>query len=508
MRSNHLIVAWLVMAVSGVSLGAQSRAVPLIEAVKKGDMATVRRLATKGPVDAAEVDGTTAMHWAAYGEHLESVDVLLRAGASAKSANRYGVTPLSLAALKGSAGIIERLLAAGADPNVTVEGGETPLMSAARAGRVDAVTALLARGADVHARESTRGQNALMWAAAEGHAPVIGVLAAAGADVNGRAASPAAVTKGKAQAGTAGPNMGAPLGRIDELTPLLFAARRGHAEAVTALLDAGARINDTAVDGSGPAALAAANAYYDLALSLLDKGADPKAASRGWTLLHQVARTRTPHVRRLPPPYGYDADASLTLVRKLIEGGVDVNARMTADVNDGYRHFERRVGATPFYLAAKSGDLKMMRLLLDRGADPGLATNAGDTPLIGLSGLSLGAPGEDGLTDAQTVEAAALMLGDRRTDVNAVNKDGFAALHGAAYRGAVGLVQLLVDKGARLDLRTRTGFTPWTIATGWAPDNHAYEQPAAEALIRKLMDERGIPVTGPRGVELQTKLQK
>lgn len=506
MRANHLIVAWLVLAVSGVSLGAQGRGVPLVEAVKKGDMPAVRQFVQQGKVDVAEVDGTTALHWAAYGEHPESVDILLKAGASAKSANRYGVTPLSLAALKGNAGIIERLLAAGADPNVTVEGGETPLMSAARAGRVDAVKALLARGADVHARESTRGQNALMWAAVEGHVPVIQVLVAAGADVNGRAAPPAAVGKGKGQA--AGPNMGAPLGRIDELTPLLFAARRGHTEAVTALLDAGARINDTAADGSGPAALAAANAYYDLALLLLDKGADPKAASRGWTLVHQVARTRTPHVRRLPPPYGYDADASLTLVKKLIERGVDVNARMTADVNDGYRHFERRVGATPFYLAAKAGDVKMMRLLLDSGADPGLATNAGDTPLIGLSGLSLGAPGEDGLTDAQTVEAAALMLKDPRTDVNAVNKDGFTALHGAAYRGAVGLVQLLVDKGARLDLKTKTGFTPWTIATGWAPDNHAYEQPAAEALIRKLMDERGIPVTGPRGIELQTKLQQ
>ena len=92
--------------------------------------------------------------------------------------------------------------------------------------------------------------------------------------------------------------------------------------------------------------------------------------------------------------------------------------------------------------------------------------------------------------------------------VNAVNKEGFTALHGAAYRGATGLVQLLVDRGARLDVRTKTGFTPWTIATGWAPDNHAYEQPAAEALIRKLMDERGVPITGPRGIELQTKLQK
>src|SRR5206468_2107141 len=133
--------------------------------------------------------------------------------------------------------IIERLLIAGADPKVTVEGGETPLMSAARAGRADAVKVLVAHGADVNARESTRGQNALMWAAVEGHVPVIQALIEAGADVNDRATAPAAVAKGKSQAGAAGPNMGAPSGRIDEMTPLLFAARRGHTEAVTALLD-------------------------------------------------------------------------------------------------------------------------------------------------------------------------------------------------------------------------------------------------------------------------------
>ena len=506
MRSNPLIVSWLVLVACGVSLGAAGREVPLIEAVKKGEEQAVRRLAQQGQVNTAEIDGTTALHWAAYGEHLASVDILIAAGANAKAANRYGVTPISLAALRGNAVIIEHLLAAGADPNVTVEGGETPLMSAARAGRADAVKALLAHGADVNARESTRGQNALMWAAVEGHVSVIQVLAAAGADVNGRAAAPASITQGRARA-NGGPNMGTS-GRIDALTPLLFAARRGQAGAVKALLDAGARINDTAADGSGPVALAAANAHYDLALLLLDKGADPQAATKGWTLLHQIARTRTPHVRRLPPPPGYDAEASLTLVKKLIERGVDVNTRMTVDVNDGYRHFDKRVGATAFFLASKSADLKMMRLLLEKGADAGLATDLGDTPLIGLSGLSLGAPGEDGLTDAQLIEAVTLILEHAGGTLNAANREGFTALHGAAYRGSLGMVKLLVDRGARLDLRTKTGFTPWTIATGWAPDNHAYEQPEAEVLLRKLMEERGVPITGPRGVELQTKLQQ
>ena len=125
----------------------------------------------------------TALHWAIYHDDPDMAAQLLRAGASVKAANRYGVTPLSLACTNGNSVLIERLLEAGADPNLALPGGETPLMTAARTGTLVAVKALLSRGATVDAKDEVRGQTALMWAAAEGHADVVQALIDAGADV-------------------------------------------------------------------------------------------------------------------------------------------------------------------------------------------------------------------------------------------------------------------------------------------------------------------------------------
>ena len=132
-------------------------------------------------------DGTTALHWARYQDDLEDGGAIAsRAGADVKAANRYGVTPLSLACTNGNGAMVELLLKAGADPNTTLPGGETALMTAARTGKIEPVKALLSRGADVHAKEDRRGQTALMWAAAEGHAEVVEALIKAGADFRAR----------------------------------------------------------------------------------------------------------------------------------------------------------------------------------------------------------------------------------------------------------------------------------------------------------------------------------
>src|SRR5262249_13776768 len=86
----------------------------LIDAVKAGDKTGVSSLlGQRAIVNAAEADGTTALHWAVRGDDLETVDRLIRAGADVKAANRYGVTPLYLASVNGSAAVIERLLRAG-----------------------------------------------------------------------------------------------------------------------------------------------------------------------------------------------------------------------------------------------------------------------------------------------------------------------------------------------------------------------------------------------------------
>jgi uncharacterized protein len=504
MRLNRVgaTAAATLLVCSGIA-GAAVRDLPLVDAIKNGDLAAIRTVLPKADVNAAEVDGSTAVHWAAYREQLEALDLLIAAGGNVKVANRYGVTPLSLASIKGNAAIVERLLRAGADPNVPLPGGETPLMTAARAGKADALRVLLAHGAHVNAREETRGQTALMWAAAEGNAAAIEALIEGGADPNLRANGPA--EREDSNAGL--------VKRTDQLTPLLFAARRGHIIAVRALLKGGANINDLAPDGSGVVNLAIANAHYELASILLDEGADPTAATNGWTALHQLMRTRRPSLDRIAPPVGYDDDFALTLAQKLVAHGADVNARMVKDVNDGYRRNERRVGATPFFLAAKGVDARMMRVLLANGADPRMATEDGTTPLLVAAGFGESAPHESG-TDQDARAAVKVCLeatgGD---DLNVANKEGWTALHGAAYRGDNEMVQMLVNRGARLDAKIKQGFTPLGIANGWAGAGDSgvggdvHYQPETIVLLRRLMIERGLSPDGPENLGRKVLLQ-
>ena len=170
----------MVFLLSAASLtGADAR---LADATEKMDRASIRTLLQQDiDVNAPQIDGMTALHWAAYQDDQETVKLLVRSGAHLRAANRYGVTPLSLACTNGNGAMVEFLLEAGADPNATLRGGETALMTAARTGKFGAVKALLSRGADVHSKESRRGQTALMWAAAEGHEEVVDALIRAGA---------------------------------------------------------------------------------------------------------------------------------------------------------------------------------------------------------------------------------------------------------------------------------------------------------------------------------------
>src|SRR6185295_17940518 len=146
----------------------------LAEAVKKGDKATAAALLQqKVDVNAPEIDGTTALHWAVRADDLALADKLLAGGAKVKVSNRYGVTPLYLASLNGSAPMLEKLLKAGADANEVGNEGETALMTAARTGNVAAAKVLLARGATVDSKEGWRGQTALMWATAQNHPEMV-----------------------------------------------------------------------------------------------------------------------------------------------------------------------------------------------------------------------------------------------------------------------------------------------------------------------------------------------
>ena len=469
---RHAILLFM-LSVATTAAAAES---PLVHAVKAGDAAAVRALVKQRvDVNVAEADGTTALHYAVQRNDAETVDVLIRAGAKVSAANRYGITPLQVAATIGSAAIIGKLLQAGADPNTATPEGETVLMTAARTGDAASIELLASRGADVNAREGWKGQTALMWAAAENNAAAMKVLVEAGAEVNARS-------------------------KTNVFTPLLFAVRAGHVDASRVLLDAGANVNQVMSDGTSPLVLAAINGHYELASFLLERGANPNADAQGWTTLHQIAWTRRPNTGfNLPGAVATGNLNSLALVRKLVTLGADVNARQKKEPKDGFRNQLNRIGATPFLLAAKSVDLPLMRQLLELGADPKITTEDGTTALMAAAGVGIWAPGENPGTDGEALAALKLAFEVGAGDVNAIDSNGETAMHGAVYRaGSIAMLTFLIDKGARLDVRNKKGWTPLIAADGveYTP-NVLKRYPDTAAFLRKALAERGLPVPPP-----------
>jgi len=468
----------VVALAAGALYGARSNA-PLADAAEEMDKATLRTLiAQHADLNAAQIDGMTALHWAAFRDDVESARMLIDAGANVKSANRYGVTPLSLAAMNGDGAVVELLLKAGADPNTTLPGGETALMTAARTGKLQAVKALIAHDAHVNTREPRSGQTALMWAAAEGNVETIEALLQAGANLHERLDS--------------------------GYTPFLFAVREGKLPAVKALVKAGASVNEIVephkatgptrpASGAGwPRAgmsamvLAAANAHFELAAWLLDNGADPNAAGAGYTALHTIASIRKPGLGdNDPAPQGSGNMTSLQFVQKLVEKGADINARMTKNVKFGLAGINQ-VGSTPFFQAARTADAELMRLLAKLGADTKINNADNSTPLMAAAGLGTRSPGEDAGTEAEVVEALQVAL-DLGADINAVDNNGETAMHGAAYKNSPKAVEFLAAKGAKIEIwnqKNKQGWTPLTIAEGHRFGNFKPSLVTVEALHR------------------------
>lgn len=460
-------------------LHAAAPEIPLLDAIRKTDRAAVRTLLKQTDVNSTEADGTTALHWATHLDDLETVQLLLQAGANVAARNRFGSTPLGLACLNGNSAMIETLLKAGADVNATVGEGETPLMTAARTGKLDAVKVLLNRGANVNMKEGWRGQTALMWAAAEGYAPVIRLLVEKGADLHARS------------------NGG--------FTPLLFAAREGKIDAVQTLLALGADLNDAlpvsrrnaAADppavpekGSNALLLAAGNAHYELAAILLDRGSDPNAAPQGWTALHQISWVRKAGIAGSndPAPEGSGNMTSLEFVRKLVAKGANVNSLVTKRPPAGVTELNM-IGGTPLFLAARTADAELMQLLVDLGADPSLRNADETTTLMAAAGVGTRAPGEDPGTESEMVEAVKLAL-DLGNNVNSVDKNGETAMHGAAAKFAASIVQLLAANGAKSQIwnqKNKKGYTPLSIAQGVQRGMNVVGHPATADAIRKAL---------------------
>jgi ankyrin repeat protein len=523
-----------------------------------------------GSATAAEPDGTTALHRAAYHGDVAAAKALLAKGAKADAVTDTGMTPLELACEAGNPEIVRLLLKSGANANQPLRNGETPLMMAARTGRVPVLEVLLAHGAKIDEREKLRGTTALMWAAANSNPEAVRLLVAKGADVNARSATVApgrrpylappgreriqefidgtglrgavveqeapdtqkpgsenisaedrAAAKHRFEAQQAAakaaiskfPNTAKYAQRGEKqfggLTPLLFAAREGDLASVKILLDAGVDVNQTSEYGWTALLTATQNRFYKLGVYLIERGANPNLANEGgWNPLYIATDNR--NIERGEYPTRKPDMDHLDYIKRLLAAGANPNQRMrsSTETRTVFTHqwlFEE--GATPFLRAAQSGDLVLMKLLLERGADPSIPTDHNVTPLMVASGIGW----VEGVTyewsPQATYDTVKLLL-ELGANVNAQDTlDGRTALMGAAHKGRNDVIELLVKNGADLathDIGSRDSIHVLSGITWQAIDyadglvrvgvQSAIAHPETSALLRRLMKERKLPV--------------
>jgi ankyrin repeat protein len=490
-----LFVASLFLSLFSLRAGVAAEA-RVADAVMNGDTDIFRSLpADRENINAAQPDGTTALHWAVRRDDVAAVAALIKAGADVKAANRYGVTPINLAATNGNAAIIRKLLDAGVDANNANPGGETALMTASRSGSAEAVKLLLDRGANANAKDAVHAQTALMWAVLENHPDVVKLLIAGGADVN--AHTTVTLPKGEYVPARAGGASGNGIIRQRALptadggmTALLFAIRDGNVDMMRLLLDHGADLAQGSGNHTTPLIIALLNGQVGIASELLEKGADPNAADD----YHRAALFAAIDLRNFNhDKYGdlpTDGRDPLDVIKALLKKGADPNLRTNTVPVHGLMQFDASWvnfdGETPFVRAALSGDIEVMRLLLANGADANIATTQGTTALMAASGINWIPAQTFSHSEADYVEAVKLCV-ERGADVNASNSLGLTAMHGAANRGWVSVMQILADHGAKVDAKDKEGRTPMTFAKGiFLAVRPPVAKPEAMALLDKL----------------------
>ena len=559
--------------------GALSPDSPVADAAMTGDAASVRALLSDGAdVNAPQGDGMTALHWAARSANADLAGLLLEAGADVGAVTRIGAyTPLLLASEVGSAHVVRLLLAGGAEQTATTDdvGGATPLHLAAGAGGAEAVRLLLEHGGDADAREARWGQTPLMYAAARGREAAVRALLEGGADpalatwvtditalaewsqadrraraarMRGEPEPPVPPQPAPSDAPLAAAS-DAPAGRpaaedeadydrpIEEpeplgygdligghggLTALLHAAREGHAGTVRALLEAGADIDQVSGgDHTSPMLIAMINGHFDLAMELFDHGADPQLASAaGATPLFAALNAHWAPKSRYPQQhaYGQQRHSYLDVMRRLLDAGVDPNARLGKHLwwvsyNFDLLQIDLK-GATPFWRAAYSLDVEAMKLLVEYGADPHLATikvpprrlPAWDREKRDLSGVPpvpVGGPADYPIHAATGIgygqgfpsnahryvpdgwlPAVRYLVEELGADVNRRDEEGYTPLHNAASRGDLEVIRFLVEHGADVTAVSRVGQTTADMANG--PYQRTQPFPEAVALLESL----------------------
>jgi ankyrin repeat protein len=560
-RGDRTAVQALIAKKADVNATQGDGATALHWAAFKGDREMAQMLVSAGAKAAvANRNGSTPLWLAAINGDAPMIALLLRAGADANEKLPLGRSPLMIAARTGSVDAIKALLEGGADVNAKdTQRGTTPLMWAADEGHEAAIQLLIERGADVSARSNPapRGGGPALGksndprkavaaqaaaVAARQSPPSFGELRALesnGAPANANAGGNAAGGRGGAGGGRAGGAGGAGRGGAGRggaadgaddqddaavaagigvnrrarpldgggLTALVMSARANDQGAVKALLDAGANVNQQTLYGWTPLLVATQNRNYKLGAYLIERGADVNLAHNGgWTPLYLATDNR--NIENGDYPVRKPDMDHLEFIRLLIDKGANVNHRVK-DSTETRTVFTNQWldenGATAFLRASQSGDVELMKLLLSKGADPKINTALNVSPLHVAAGIGW----VEGVTyewsAKQTLEAVKMLL-DLGLDVNLQADTGRTALHGAAHKGHVGVIQALYDKGAKLDVRdygntdNRGGklaahtFLAVDYADGLVRVGvqSAIPHPEAGLLMRKLMEAQGM----------------
>jgi ankyrin repeat protein len=506
LRLRSICLAMLLATPGALSAG------PVADAAMNGDLDLLRRLVQEQPnVNEPQVDGATALHWAAHANDIGMAEFLIEAGADVSARNRVGASPMLSAVINGNAQLIGLLLENGADANAAVSNtGDTPLMLAARTGIAEAVQVLLDHGADVNARETWGQTTPLMWAVAENHAAVARILVSHGADIEARSVYIPPDTGRGFEGGLPRDRRPEEVGAVifagGELTPLLIAARDGHLESVQVMVEAGADINAIAADGKDALGLAIFNGSYDIAHYLVDAGINVNQADaqRFTPLFWAVERRNMETAPNFPWVVTEDP---LSLIKKLLDKGADPNWLINNTPRARMRGGSPRiVYATAIMRAAFSADLELVQMLLEYGADPHIKSSDNETTLGAAAGLGwvAGFHKDRSLTDRMEIIK---ILVDMGMDVNWQDNYGISPLMVAANLGDLDIIQYLIDQGADLgayDLGKKNDgafgasiepLMPIDYAIGvgtFAPNNAIVLKQEAVDLMKREMDARGI----------------
>jgi ankyrin repeat protein len=464
--------------------GATAASIGLPDAAHNRQKAAVEELLKQqADVNATDVEGMTALIWAAHWNDLDLARTLLRAGANPNAKSAFDDTALYEACVNGNAAMVEALLEAGVDANGSRGEGETALMTASRTGNAETVKVLLAYGADPKAQESWRHETALMWAAAENHTDVVRALIGAGSDVNAKSVV-WEWPKLKLRSGDLG--VALPDGG---LSTLMYAARKGALEPARLLVEAGADLNYKEPQGYTALLIAILNGQYELASVLVDKGARIDDGALRLTVEVRDMDKSDKH----PAPMDFGKLRSLDFMKILIDHGAALDGEFKPRLPQ--RAIMEGGGpaiGSPLYRAARSTDLEAMNLLLERGANPKYMTQNHSTVLMAAAGQNFNKETGTGGEQKDAIAAIKMLMAEG-VDVNAANDLGQTAMHFAAQKGSEKVIEFLAESGAKIDAKDKRGKTPLDIASGIGLGGNSEGVPEEEAMavLKKLLEAKG-----------------